>query len=108
MVLVLRYGGFEDRRGLKRSIIVTSRKIILSVHPLAAGEVREIHSFVAHQDGAFAQGCDGAPGGGVVYIHRSSRIAFDGLYESMQYKEVHAAMTGAFGVLAPAAPEGVI
>ena len=59
-------------------------------------------------DGSFAQGRDGAPGGGVVNVLGSGSAAFDRFDERVEYEEVHAAVAGAFGVLAVALPEGVV
>ena len=74
------------------------------MHPLAAGEVGEGDGGIAQFDGLLAQRCDGAPGGGIVDVHRGGCLSFDRLDEGVYDEEIHATVACAFGLAAPAFP----
>lgn len=95
-------------RRLKGSVVAVEGKIVLAVHPVTVGKVREGDRLETGFDGGFAQGRDSAPGCSVINILRCGQSAFRLLDKGVQDEKIHAAVTGAFGILAVALPEGVV
>ena len=74
------------------------RKRRRATNPLSASEIREVYDGTAACDGHLGEGGNGAPGCGVIAIHRSRFLVADGVDEVEHHHVVHTAVAG-FGSL---------
>lgn len=91
-----------------RSILVIQAENGFALLPFALGEIGDVLHLAALGDALLAQRGDGVPRGHVVHVQREGLLALDALDEGVVDEEVHAAMSGAFGLRGVALPQRVV
>ena len=69
--------------GLFFLVFIVQGEVVFPVHPVSVSEVREGDGLESGFDGGFAEGGDGAPGGGVIDILGGGNAPFDRLDEGV-------------------------